>query len=245
MTPAQAYSREFSMEEPESSASEHSQKQLVRSKPPRQGKYKLPRQISEISDESDNYEIVPSEKFRKDKKIQKPIRRPRDDSPKSSIRDYVIRSSQRYSINEPKRDHRVEAKAKADKRLMDSLGDKDGDGKKYVIQPTKKSFRKIAQANGSVPTAHTDKFGIDNEAYIIQPRDTQGDSKKYPNGILKKSSTDGSDAHQSDDEYVVQSRRQRKYQKRTQGAMRHSSQKVLAGGGDENSLDKPSWVATK
>ena len=181
MTPAQAYSREFSMEETESSASEHSQNQLVRTKPPRQGKYKLPRQISEISDESDNYEIVPSEKFRKDK-IQKPIRRSRDDSPKSSIRDYVIRSSQRYSVNEPKRDHRLEAKAKADKRLMDSLGDKDDDGKKYVIQPTKKSFRKIAQANGSVPTAHTDKFGIDNESYIIQPRDTQRDSKNIPTG---------------------------------------------------------------
>ena len=245
MTPAQAYSREFSMEDTESSVSENSQKQLVRKKPPRQGKYKLPRQTSEISDESDNYEIVPSEKFRKDKKLQKPIRRPRHDSPKSSIRDYVIRSSQRYSVNEPKRDHRVEAKAKADKRLMDSLGEKDDDGKKYVIQPTKKSFRKIVQANGAVPTTHTDKFGIDNEAYVIQPRDTQRDSKKYPNGILKKSSTDGSDTHQSDDEYVVQSRRQRKYQKRSQGAMRHSSQKVIAGGADENSLDKPSWVATK
>ena len=183
------------------------------------------------------------DKQKTENKVQAP-RRKRGESPKSSIREYVIRSSQRYSINEPKRDQRVEAKAKADRKLMESLENKEHD--KYVIQPTKKSFRKNVQINGTVPNQRPTS-GIDNEAYVIQPRDSQTtpkDSKKYPNGILKKTSTDGSEIHLSDDDYVVQSKRQRKFQKRAQGAMRHSSQKVDAGGADESSLDKPNWVVS-
>ena len=249
ITPAQAYSREFSLEETESSVSDPSPKQLVKVK---QGKYKPPRQVSDISDDSDNMEIVPVQKHWKETRRQRSSKKKTNDSPKSSFKDYVIRSSQRYSVNEPKRDQRVEAKAKADRKLMESLGKKDVNSDKYGIAPAIKSFRKNVDVDGGIPSQklQSEKSGIDNEAYLIQPRKPivkqtiPRDSKKYPDGILKKSSTDRSEMIHSNDQYVIQSKRQRKFQKRAHSAVRHSSQKINVHGVDENSLDKPSWVVT-
>lgn len=275
MTPAQAYSRKFSLEEEETessgsqggSGSAHSQAHLVSTataphKPPRQGKYRLPRRTSLTSEgdvDADHMEIVPVAHNNKNRKENSKGQRSgsqtrADDSPKSSLRDYVIRSSQRYSINEPKRDHRVEAKAKADRELMESLENKKPRAALMTssLRHHRKSFRKHARhhhhQNGSalpLQRSRSERSGLENAGFTLQPKDNS--PKLYPDGILKKSSA-SIDGTSSDDEYLVQSRRQRKFLKRAahaQGALRLSSQRVSAGGAtDESALDKPSWVVT-
>ncbi len=66
--------------------------------------------------------------------------------------------------------------------------------------------------------------------------------KTFPNGILKKTPTAPPVKSATHNEKLRSSRIGTKYHKHGQGALRHSSQKVTAGGSDRFSLDTPDWV---
>ncbi len=69
-----------------------------------------------------------------------------------------------------------------------------------------------------------------------------GADKTFPNDILKKSPTVPPGKESTHNDNPGSSRLGSKYHKHGQGALRHSSQKVTAGGTDRFSLDTPDWV---